>query len=43
MEFKELQQTIVRKEAEIQKNKDLIASIDKLRADDEMEWEDHNC
>ena len=43
MEFKELKQTIVRKDEEIQKYKDEIKGIDKMRADDEMEWEDQNC
>jgi hypothetical protein len=43
MEFKELKQTIVRKDEEIQKTKELLVAKDKERADDEMEWEDHNC
>lgn len=43
MEFKELQQTIVRKDEEIQNSKEELIAIDKIRADDEMEWEDHNC
>ena len=43
MEFKELQQTIVRKDSEIQKSKDILVTMEKVKADDEMEWEDHNC
>lgn len=43
MEFKELQQTIVRKDEDIQKNKDLMVAMEKIKADDEMEWEDHTC
>jgi hypothetical protein len=43
MEFKELQQTIVRKDSEILKSKDILVTMEKVKADDEMEWEDHNC
>lgn len=43
MEFKELQQTIVRKDTEIQKSKDILVTMEKKNADDEMVWEDHNC
>ena len=43
MEFKEQKQTIIRKEEEIQKTKNAMTDMVKVKADDEMEWEDHTC
>ncbi len=43
MEFKEQQQTVVRKEEQIEKLKSEIQENEKIKADEEMIYEDHWC